>query len=621
MSDVKRPFQPSLPNDEHEVQAQKKSHEPCTKPNDNTYQWHFAGLAAHQLLPLLSDILIEALIEGEPDSAQLCWLENNAHPVIGLLPRSSWTLYPINNNDRNRNNDAKNNDVKNNDVKNNEELSKVADTKCTNFKVIQKNRDHYNSTNIHDSSDSIVECSLMPHYKVTHNVANFEQWLAQLIDYMALYQASTRPKYQKVKSVTAFEPSSTFEPIDISETSSAVQHYYHGLMGFVGYDIAAQHLSPHHGIALASQPSAYLGHYDLYLTPCHFGWQLHYQSDTPQSLVDQLTKVLTQLDNRLNQQLDSASTPAPKIPLLLSSQWQYHQYQAAFNQVQQHLYQGNSYQINLTQPWQGVLPTTRSRSAFKASFKDDSSLPSTYNHSTLLDYLPVLHDNTNAPFAGYLQLNDFELLSCSPELFYVFEKTDQGDTLIRTKPIKGTRPRGQTESEDEQLKADLATSEKDRSENVMIVDLLRNDLGKYAQTGSVKVPKLFAIESFSNVHHMVSTITATIEPDVHPLTVLFDSLPAGSITGTPKRSAIEIISDLEVGPRGAYCGTMGYMNFDGSGQWNVLIRTLQANLKGEVKLWAGGGITIASDCEAEYQECLDKVGNLLAVLAKDNYQG
>ncbi len=187
-------------------------------------------------------------------------------------------------------------------------------------------------------------------------------------------------------------------------------------------------------------------------------------------------------------------------------------------------------------------------------------------------------------------------------------------------------PRGLNTAQDNAYKQQLIDSEKDRAENVMIVDLLRNDLGKYAKIGSVKVPQLFAIESFSNVHHMVSTITAELKTDSHPLAVLFGSLPAGSITGTPKKRAVEIISELEGTARGAYCGTLGYMNFDGSGQWNVLIRTLQANTlsndKSEqerrVSLWAGGGITVASDCNAEYQECLDKVGNLLGVLAQNN---
>ena len=181
-------------------------------------------------------------------------------------------------------------------------------------------------------------------------------------------------------------------------------------------------------------------------------------------------------------------------------------------------------------------------------------------------------------------------------------------------------PRSTNPTQDNAYKQQLIDSEKDRAENVMIVDLLRNDLGKYAKIGSVKVPKLFAIESFSNVHHMVSTIRAELKDDTHPLTVLFGSLPAGSITGTPKKRAVEIISELEQVPRGAYCGTMGYMNFDGSGQWNVLIRTLQARhapqQNTQVNLWAGGGITVASDCDAEYQECLDKVGNLLDVLAQ-----
>lgn len=173
---------------------------------------------------------------------------------------------------------------------------------------------------------------------------------------------------------------------------------------------------------------------------------------------------------------------------------------------------------------------------------------------------------------------------------------------------------------DNQLKNELKHSEKDLAENVMIVDLLRNDLGKYAKIGSVSVPKLFDIESFSNVHHMVSTITATIKSDVHPLTVLFGSLPAGSITGTPKKRAVEIIHELESDNRGAYCGTMGYLNFAGDGQWNVLIRTLQSYKKTDkylVSLWAGGGITIASDCQAEYQECFDKVSNLLNTFNTD----
>lgn len=379
---------------------------------------------------------------------------------------------------------------------------------------------------------------------------------------------------------------------------SASQHtanvgYQDGLMGFISYDLSAHHLananhvqaSAHHVEAsylTPNQPQLFLGHYDIYLTYQYGKWHLH--TTTEEAMAQAVT-----IENWLNNLVSDANLPTPK-PLSLLPLWQKSAYHQAFYKVQDYLTAGDCYQINLTQCWQGEL-----------------------SNQQLVDYLPSLHQSTQAPFAGYLGLNNFELLSCSPELFFTFANNAQGENCIITKPIKGTRPRGQNIAADQANKNELASSEKDIAENVMIVDLLRNDLGKYAKTGTVKVPKLFDIESFSNVHHMVSTITATLKDDISPWTVLFESLPAGSITGTPKKRAVEIINELEAKPRGAYCGTMGYLNFDGTGQWNVLIRTLQA-LDNNVSLWAGGGITIASDCDAEYQECFDKVGNLLKIL-------
>jgi para-aminobenzoate synthetase component 1 len=156
----------------------------------------------------------------------------------------------------------------------------------------------------------------------------------------------------------------------------------------------------------------------------------------------------------------------------------------------------------------------------------------------------------------------------------------------------------------------LIDSEKDRAENLMIVDLLRNDLGHYAQTGSVSVPSLFEVESFAQVHHLVSEIRAKLKPDVSVLDVLFNALPGGSITGAPKIRAMQIIDELEAEARGAYCGSMGYLNYDHTGCFNILIRSLQK--RGHcLTAWAGGGITIASNCEEEYQECLDKIGAIL----------
>lgn len=384
----------------------------------------------------------------------------------------------------------------------------------------------------------------------------------------------------------------------LSLKQSASRHtanvgYQDGLMGFISYDLSAHHLananhvkaSATHGEAsylTPNQPQLFLGHYDIYLTYQHQKW--HLNTTTEEAMAQAAT-----IENWLNDLVSDVKLPTPK-PLSLLRLWQKSAYYQAFNKVQDYLTAGDCYQINLTQCWQGEL-----------------------SNQQLVDYLPSLHQSTQAPFAGYLALGNYELLSCSPELFFTFANNAQGENCIITKPIKGTRPRGQNVATDQANKNELASSEKDIAENVMIVDLLRNDLGKYAKTGTVKVPKLFDIESFSNVHHMVSTITATLKDDISPWTVLFESLPAGSITGTPKKRSVEIINELESKPRGAYCGTMGYLNFDGTGQWNVLIRTLQA-LDNNVSLWAGGGITIASDCEAEYQECFDKVGNLLKIL-------
>ncbi|MDO4440769.1 MAG: anthranilate synthase component I family protein [Moraxella sp.] len=352
--------------------------------------------------------------------------------------------------------------------------------------------------------------------------------------------------------------------------------YHHGLMGFIGYDLSAHELNPAISIK-PNQPCAYMGHYDVYLTGGDDGFHL-IGVGVDKVFFDEIKKNIGGL---LNNPL-----PSPKSAHFVPS-WSKSDYKQAFDATQEYIKAGDTYQINLTQRWQTDL-------------------------ECLASHLPNLQHKMNAPFAGYLKLDIFELLSVSPELFFEFYHSNHDIHLI-TKPIKGTRPRHTNPKIDDDLKNELANSEKDMSENLMIVDLLRNDLGKYAQIGTVKTPKRFAIESFKNVHHMVSTITARLN-GTHPIAVLFSSLPAGSITGTPKKRACEIIHELEIAPRGAYCGTMGYMNFDGSGVWNVLIRTAQKSDKCEI--WAGGGVTIKSDRDSEYQECMDKVGAIIQLMAQ-----
>ncbi len=558
---------------------------PASKPS-----WRFGDLSAAELMPQLQRHLLDQDIKA---NWQLIWLNNDGRPVIGLLPKISWSVYP-------------------NDEQDSSNLHNI-------YKVIKscRNADLSRDTNVNSANNS---------YAGTTAYMSYLEWQEELIAYS---------NAQEVNRDTSY----------INNEESPKPSYHHGLIGFIGYDIAALELSPADRIELAMQPCASLGHYDIYLTPtahADTGWALktHLTNDhasgnighkTNDILINTLTSYLDELDQKLSDKYLNQSQfkdTSNITPLALSPRWSKLDYQQAFNRTQDYLQQGDCYQINLTQKWSGSLA------------RENNDVQSAFS---LIDDLPALYRNTKAPFAGYMSvkgndgdylnrsnscnadINHFELLSCSPELFFTFTREKDTDKhSIRTKPIKGTMPRGNTNEQDEMYKQQLVNSEKDRAENVMIVDLLRNDLGKYAKIGSVKVPQLFAIESFSNVHHMVSTISAELKTDTHPLAVLFGSLPAGSITGTPKKRAVEIIAELESTPRGAYCGTMGYMNFDGSGQWNVLIRTLQANAlsnddynkEKHVNLWAGGGITVASDCDAEYQECLDKVGNLLSVLAQ-----
>lgn len=161
----------------------------------------------------------------------------------------------------------------------------------------------------------------------------------------------------------------------------------------------------------------------------------------------------------------------------------------------------------------------------------------------------------------------------------------------------------------------LRSSEKDQAENLMIVDLLRNDISRNCQPGTVEVPSLFAIESFPAVHHLVSTVTGILRPDSSPLTLLRDAFPGGSITGAPKIRAMEIIDELEPHRRNIYCGSIGYLDSQGHMDTSICIRTLLCE-QGKLYCWAGGGIVMDSDAEAEYQETLDKVAKILPQLHK-----
>ncbi len=229
----------------------------------------------------------------------------------------------------------------------------------------------------------------------------------------------------------------------------------------------------------------------------------------------------------------------------------------------------------------------------------------TQRYTTLINRHPLniyeyLREINPAPFAAYLDYGNMKVISSSPERFI-----QKRGKLLETRPIKGTMPRGKTQKEDIQNKKILFNSEKDRAENVMIVDLMRNDLGRVCRFGSVNVPELFCIESYATVHHLVSTVIGELKPEYDAVDCVMATLPGGSITGAPKIRAMEIIDELEPTCRHLYTGSIGYIGFDGDMDLNIVIRTILIK-KDRAYYQVGGGIVWDSIPEKEYEETMAK---------------
>lgn len=273
----------------------------------------------------------------------------------------------------------------------------------------------------------------------------------------------------------------------------------------------------------------------------------------------------------------------------LTSPWNSNLSKAKYDEKIAHIHQylraGDCYQVNLAQ-------------RFQASFTGDPW------HA----YCQLRKVN-KAPFSAFIRMHESTVLSISPERFLSVK-----DKQVESKPIKGTRPRGETEAEDAAQIYALRHSEKDRAENLMIVDLLRNDMSKSCQPGSINVPEMFYIESFAAVHHLVTTVKGKLQNNTHPLKVLRNAFPGGSITGTPKIRAMEIIDELEPHRRSIYCGSIGYIGINEDMDTSICIRTLLCE-NDTLFCWAGGGIVMDSNAASEYQESFDKVSRILPVLA------
>ena len=290
-------------------------------------------------------------------------------------------------------------------------------------------------------------------------------------------------------------------------------------------------------------------------------------------------------------------TPAPSYPLTgvegaekigLRSTFTREGYLQAVSQVREYIVAGDIFQANLSQRFQ-----------------------SPWMNAPYELYRKLRLRNP-APFAAYLDFGDVAVLSASPERFL---RLDEDRRHIETRPIKGTRPRGLGPMHDAALGRALAESQKDRAENVMIVDLLRNDLSRVCRPGTVRVPELFALEHHPTVHHLVSTVVGEIEAGASAFDLIRAAFPGGSITGAPKVRAMEIIAELEPTQRAVYCGSIGYVSITGAMDTSIVIRTYLA-LNGHVYFQAGGGIVADSDPELEYRETLDKARGLIETLVE-----
>ena len=381
-------------------------------------------------------------------------------------------------------------------------------------------------------------------------------------------------------TVSQEDPFSLCEQLFISQktTDNRLNHYpfIGGLAGYFGYDVGRRLRD--NTKKLNALPDMRVGNYSWALVLNHSAQKawLIFRSNCEESLRHEVkhylknASVLTDVTTEMFFETFSPSLDKSD-------------YLKAITSISNYIQAGDCYQVNFAQH-------------FSTKFSGDNW--ALYRHFRRI--LP-------SPFSCFYQWGEQgeAVLSLSPERFL---KLSMGQ--VETKPIKGTIRRGTTVEEDQQNAITLMNSQKNRAENLMIVDLLRNDLGKTCEPGSIRVPKLFALESFPNVHHLVSTVTGKLKQGESPLSLLKGCFPGGSITGAPKKRAMEIIDELESYNRSVYCGSLGYISATGRMDTNIAIRTLVSDGT-HLHCWGGGGIVADSDAESEYQESLDKIRVLI----------
>lgn len=367
-----------------------------------------------------------------------------------------------------------------------------------------------------------------------------------------------------------------------------------GVMGYFSYELNQQ-LEPRHLSDTQSSgwPLIALGFYDLVLAFDHYQqtvWAL--SSGLPETDADKRSaravrrlRTLVDISRPRFNEPDGFETVEPTA---IESNFTPKTYRQAVQSARDYILNGDIFEVNLSQRFR-------------------CRLPGELDHFALYEKLRV---NNPAPFAAYVELGDHVVLSASPERFIEI----RGDK-VQTRPIKGTAPRSDDGEEDRANAQALLASDKDWAENTMIVDLMRNDLSRVCGPGTIDVPQLCGLESFETVHHLVSVVEGRLSRGNDAVSLLKASFPGGSITGAPKVRSMEIIEELEPTPRGPYCGSIGFIGFDGSMDTSIVIRTMFSD--DEWLSWqAGGAVVLDSDPEGEYQETLTKGRALMHTLTE-----
>ena len=408
----------------------------------------------------------------------------------------------------------------------------------------------------------------------------------------ALTQQLGEGRWTRVAADPVAHVSALLEPF-AAEPVAGLPPFQGGAAGYVGYDWGAQlERVPRTRYDDLAIPDVMLGLYDWVIAWDHQtkrAWVI--STGIPEQgaarrerAARRLAFVKERLAERRSDRPAAPSYPVPDVPGLRSN-FTREGYLDAVARVIEYVYAGDIFQANLSQRLEAPLA------------------------GTPFELYRRLRQRNPAPFAAYLAFGDVVVVSSSPERFLC---VDAG-RRVETRPIKGTRPRGVGPEHDAALALALAESDKDRAENVMIVDLLRNDLSRVCQPGTVRVPELFALEHYQTVHHLVSTVVGELAPELDALDLLRAAFPGGSITGAPKVRAMQIIAELEPTQRGVYCGSIGYLSATGALDSSIVIRTYLV-VGRDVYFQVGGGIVADSDPEQEYRETLDKARGLIAAL-------